>query len=78
MKPPARARALSRSLRPLAPRTIEPSELARVAGGIEIGSTSTSGRPEASDDTVGDYHGNQGYINNHNQTRMRRTAARRR
>jgi hypothetical protein len=50
---------LTRHLRPLTP--LDNTALARVAGG-ESASTSTSGRPSAGDDTIGDrddsYHGN--------------------
>jgi len=54
MKPIHKAHALIRPLRMLA---VAPAELARVTGGGETASTSTSGTPEAGDDTVGDSTG---------------------
>jgi hypothetical protein len=44
---------LTEQLRPLTP--LDTNTLARVAGG-ESASTSTSGTPEAGDDTIGDGH----------------------
>lgn len=54
MKPLHKAHALLRPLRSLEPRVLAPTELSRVTGGGESASTSTSGTPEAGDDTVGD------------------------
>jgi hypothetical protein len=48
MRPSDHARHLTRTL-----RTLDAPALARVAGGT-IASTSTSGSPEAGDDTIGD------------------------
>jgi hypothetical protein len=50
--PTRKAKTLRDRLRPL--RVIEPAALATVAGGGESASVSTSGSPEAGDDTVGD------------------------
>jgi hypothetical protein len=46
----------TRNARTLARRltTLEPRDLAHVTGGGQTASTSTSGSPEAGDDTVGD------------------------
>jgi hypothetical protein len=47
--------ALTKQLRPLTD-----TSLARVAGGRQTASTSTSGTPEAGDDTIGDAGGGGG------------------
>jgi hypothetical protein len=57
MKP---THTLTRRLRPLT--VLDTNSLAHVAGGHQTASTSTSGTPEAGDDTIGDSSGRHSFV----------------